>query len=109
MRELIDTLSKNRIILKEIEKIDLKNELNSRKKIDIYLGRNLQNSYVVVLDITKKSRVLQKEAKEIMDLVSKLEFLREIRAKKRYIYLKAPICSKAKRLFENQKYKFLNL
>jgi len=109
VKELIDTLFNSGITLKDIEKIDLNSELNSKKKIDIYLGKNLQNSYVVVLDITKKSRILQKEAKEIMDLVSKLEFLREIRAKKRYIYLKAPICSKAKRLFENQKYKFLNL
>jgi len=109
VKKIVDALYQNGIVLRDLEHVNLRDELNSRKKIDIYLGRNFQNSYVVVLDITKKSRILQKEAKEIMDLVSKLEFLREIKIKKRYIYLKAPICSKAKRLFENQKYRFLNL
>lgn len=109
MKEIVDTLYRNRVILRDLEQINLREELNSRKRIDIYLGKNFQNSSVVVVSISKKSRVLQKEVKEIMDLISKLEFNREIQIKRRYIYLKAPICSKADSILKGKKWKFLNL
>lgn len=101
MTEIIDLLHSKNLIFKSLAPIEPK-ALKSRKKIKIYLGIDLKKYYVCILHIHKKSRILQKEALELMEFHTKLEHLNESKIKKKYIYIQAPLCSKAKALLEKE-------
>jgi len=99
MKEIVELLQEKKLLFKSLTPIDLK-ALGSRKKIKIYLGVDLKKYYACVLHVEKKSRFLQKEAVELMALHEKLELFNETKIKKKYIYIQAPLCSKAKALME---------
>lgn len=106
MKEIADILQKNKLIFKSLKEIPIK-EFGSRKKINLYLGVDLKNYYTFVLHIKKKSKILRREAMELMEFHKKMEVYNESAIKKKYIYLQAPICSKAKNLFQEQKWTLL--
>jgi len=101
MKNIVDKLQFENLLFKSLKPISIK-ELGSRKKIDIYLGVDLKNYYSCIIHINKKSRILQKEAKELMVFHKKLEEYNGSVIKKKYIYIQAPLCSKAKSLFEEE-------
>lgn len=103
MKEIADILQKKSLIFKSLKHISIK-ELGSRKKIDIYLGVDLKKYYTCVIHIKKKSKILSKEAVEIMEFHKRLEKFNDSKINKKYIYIQAPICSKAKALFKEQKW-----
>jgi len=103
MKEIVDLLHEKNLIFKSLKPIDVKS-LGSRKKIDLYLGVNLKKYYACIIHITKKSRILQKEAIELMEFHSKLEAYNESKITKKYIYIEAPLCSKAKTILETNKW-----
>jgi hypothetical protein len=94
MNELNNLLFDKNIILKEIENITPK----TRKKIDIYLGVDIQNNYYLIVKLNKKSRFLMKDAKELLEFLSKIEKIKDInfKYKKKILILKGEICSKTK-------------
>jgi hypothetical protein len=104
MKNLVDYLQKKQIIFKSLKEISPK-ELGSRKKIDIYVGVDLKGYYADVMHVEKKSRVLRKEVWELMALHEKLEKYIDSSIKKKYIIIKAPLCSKAKAVLEENKWK----
>jgi hypothetical protein len=97
MKEITEFLQKKNLIFKSFKEVQPK-VLGSRKKVMIYLGVDLKDYYTVVMELSKKSRVLQKEAIELMELHEKLEKLQDTKITKKYIIIKAPLCSKAKAL-----------
>jgi len=99
MKEITEYLRQKNLIFKSLTKIKPK-ELASRKQVDIYLGVDLKGYYTIVMQLDKKSRVLQKEAQELMSLHEKLEQRIEARITQKYILIHAPLCSKAKALLE---------
>ena len=99
MKKTIDYLQQKNIIFKSFKEVAPK-ELGSRKKIEIYVGVDLKGYYAVVMHVEKKSRVLRKEVGELMALHEKLERYMDSKIKKKYIIIKAPLCSKAKALLE---------
>jgi hypothetical protein len=103
MKEIVHLLQEKKLIFKSLKPIEPK-ELGTRKKIAIYLGVDLKKYYACILHINKKSRILSKEALEIMELHKKLEAVNESKINKKYIYIQAPLCSKAKALFEEEKW-----
>ena len=107
MKNLIDKLQSKNIVLKQLTPIDIKKEFNSRKKIKLYLGVDLDRYYVCVIEVKKKSKILQKEALELMEFHRKLEQFNDSAIKKKYIYIEAPICSKAKELLKKEKWRVL--
>lgn len=104
MKTISDKLQQEGLLFKSLKPIDIK-IFGSRKKIDIYLGVDLKKYYACILHIKKKSRILSKEAIELMAFHQKLETLNESKIKKKYIYIQAPLCSKAKALMEAEKWK----
>ncbi len=104
MKKIVDYLQKKQIIFKSFKEVTPK-ELGSRKKIDMYLGVDLKGYYALVVELEKKSRVLRKEVGELMVLHEKLEIYIDSSIKKKYIIIKAPLCSKAKALLEEHKWK----
>ena len=103
MKEIVHLLQEKKLVFKSLKNIEPK-ELGTRKKIHIYIGVNLKKYYACILHISKKSRILSKEALEIMELHQKLEQYNDSKINKKYIYIQAPLCSKAKALFQEQKW-----
>jgi len=103
MKEIVHLLQEKKLVFKSLKSIEPK-ELGTRKKIHIYIGVNLKKYYACILHISKKSRILSKEALEIMELHQKLEQYNDSKINKKYIYIQAPLCSKAKALFQEQKW-----
>ena len=103
MKEIVHLLQEKKLLFKKLTLIDIKT-LGIRKKTSIYLGVDLKKYYACIIHISKKSRILSKEALELMEFHTKLEELNESKIKKKYIYIQAPLCSKAKALFEEEKW-----
>ena len=108
MKELVEYLQQKNIIFKSLKEITPK-ELGTRKKIGLYVGVDLKGYYAVIMELTKKSRVLRKEAEELMALHKKLEKYVDSSIKKKYIIIKAPLCSKAKALLEEKGWRVWNV
>ena len=99
MKEIVEFLQHKNIVFKSLKEVTPK-ELGSRKKIALYVGVDLKGYYALVMQIEKKSRILRKEATELMGLHEKLEKYIDTKITKKYIIIKAPLCSKAKALLE---------
>jgi uncharacterized protein (DUF362 family) len=95
MKEIVDILRKNNIVCKKLEKINL----NTRKKINAYLGVNLKNEYCIVFEILKKSRFLNKDYEELLKFLPDINF----RYKKKILILNSIICSRVKEKMKDWK------
>jgi len=106
MKELVEFLQQHNLVFKSLKEVTPK-ELGSRKRVQIFVGVDLKGFYADVMVLEKKSRVLRKEAQELMALHEKLEQYVGSAIKKRYIIIKAPLCSKAKALLEESGWRVL--
>lgn len=104
MKALVEYLNHKNIIFKSLQEITPK-ELGSRKKVAMYLGVDLKGYYALVMEVKKKSRVLRKEAVELILLHEKLETYIGSKITKKYIIIKAPLCSHAKAMLEEHGWK----
>jgi hypothetical protein len=104
MKALVEYLNHKNIIFKSLQEI-LPKELGSRKKVSLYVGLDLKGYYALVMQLEKKSRVLRKEAGDLMELHEKLEKYIDSRITKKYILIKAPLCSHAKAMLEENGWK----
>ena len=97
-------MNQKNLICKSLEEV-LPRELGSRKKVALYVGVDLKGYYCLVVKLSKKSRVLRKEATELMLLHEKMEKFKDTKIMKKYIWIEAPLCSKAKALLEEHNWK----
>ena len=99
MKEIVEQMNQKNLICKSLEEL-LPKVLGSRKKVELYVGVDLKDYYCLIVKLKKKSRVLQKEVKELILLHEKIERYKETKIMKKYIWIDAPLCSKAKSLLE---------
>ncbi len=104
MKKIVEFLQQKHVIFKSFKEIEPK-EIGSRKKVGLYVGVDLKGYYALVMTLEKKSRILRKEANELMVLHEKIEQYIDSRIKKKYIIIHAPLCSKAKALLEEHGWK----
>ena len=104
MKTIVDYLQKKNLMFTSLKEVSPK-EIGSRKKIGIYLGIDMKEYYALVMSIEKKSRILRKEATELMLLHEKVEAYIDSKITKKYMIIKAPLCSKAKALLEENGWK----
>ena len=104
MRELTEFLSTKGLIFKKLEKIEPK-ELGVRKRVTIYSGVDLKSYHTVILTISQKSRFLTKDVLKVEEIFQKVIDFKEINCKKKILILTAPLCSKAKALMSEKKWK----
>jgi hypothetical protein len=95
VKKIVDILRKNNIVCKKLQKLTL----NTRKKINSYLGVNLKNEYCIIFEILKKSRFLNKDYEELTEFLPNINF----RYKKKILILNSPICSKVKEKMKDWK------
>lgn len=104
MKALVEYLNDKNIIFKSLREI-MPKELGSRKNISLYLGVNLKGYYALVIQLEKKSRVLRKEAADLIGLHEKVEIYINSKVTKKYVIIKAPLCSHAKIMLEEHGWK----
>jgi hypothetical protein len=104
MKALVEYLNHKKLIFKSLQEI-LPKELGSRKKVSLHLGVDLKGYYALVMQLEKKSRVLRKEAGDLMALHEKLEKYIGSNITKKYILIQAPLCSHAKAMLEENGWK----
>jgi len=108
MREFLETLANRDILCPKIEEIDLKS-IGSRKRLKVYRGVERDGYFCMAIILDRKSRVLQKEAKEFIELHKRLEEKLECVIKRKYLLIKAPLCSKAKKLLIESRWRIFPL
>ncbi len=94
MKEIVEFLAERGIVCRRLEAIAPR-ELGSRKRLGIYCGADRNENGCVVFVLVKKSRVLQKEAKELEELFRKLIGKAGGQIDQKYLLIDAPLCSKA--------------
>ncbi len=104
MKYIVDYLQKKQIIFKSLKEI-IPKELGSRKKVQLFIGVDLKGYYALVMQLEKKSRVLRKEVGDLIRLHEKLEKYIDSKITKKYILIKAPLCSHAKKMLEENGWK----
>ena len=101
MKDIVEYMRGHNLICKTLKEIKPK-VLGSRKRINLYLGVDLKGYFCIVMVITKKSRILRKEAIELMELHQKIEIYHNSKIKKKYITIDAPLCSHAKSMLRDE-------
>jgi len=104
MKEIVEKMQAKHLICKTLESLEPK-VLGSRKKVGLYVGVDLKKFYCIVMHLCKKSRVLRKEVETLLALHEQMESYKKTKIIKKYIWIQAPLCSKAKALLEENGWK----
>ena len=108
MKEVVEFLTQKNLIFKSFKEV-LPKTLGSRKKVQLFVGVDLESYYSLVMRIEKKSRVLTKEVEAFFLLHEKMQIHIDSKIKKKYIIIDAPLCSKAKTLLKEQQWRVWHL
>lgn len=103
MREVTEFFTKKNILFKDFKEI-LPKELNSRKKIKIFVGTTTDLKYYAIFVIDSKSRFIKKSAEELIEFSNILSSFVGHNFKVKELLIKSPICSKAKEYLKDLKW-----
>jgi hypothetical protein len=92
------------ILFKDIEQI-LPKSLKSRKKILIYVATSVSKEYYAIFVINSKSRFIRKNVEELEQLLDSLISFKEHNFKRKELLISSPLCSKAKKELEDNKWR----
>ena len=106
MKCVLETLIKKSIICKKLEILN-KKEFKIRKKIEIYYGVTTKSYYIIIFKIDRKSKVFQKDIKMFEELLESIKVKLNRNFKIKALIIDAPLCSKAKNLLRELKWKLL--
>lgn len=104
LKELTKYYLDKDILFKDIEEVSVKN-LNSRKKILIYVATSVSKEYYAIFIINSKSRFIRKNAEELMMLLESLISFKGHNFKRKELLISGPLCSKAKKFLEDDKWR----
>ena len=108
MKEFVELLRSKGKLFKELRPLDPK-EFGIKKRITLYEGVDLKSRYTLVIWIERKSRFLQKDAKQLIELVESIQNQRSYNYAKKILLIKAPLCSKAKELLQKEGFRVFAL
>ncbi len=103
MKELTNYFLKKDILFKEIKTV-LPKELGSRKKIDIFIATSIKREFYAIFIVDAKSRFIRKNAEDLLIVYEKLIGYVEHNFKKKELLISSPLCSKAKKFLEDNKW-----
>ncbi len=104
MKKLTEYFNSKDILFKEIKEISLK-KLSSRKKIKLYIATSIKNEYYSIFIIDSKSRFTRKNVEELISLNYKLVDYVGHNFKIKELLISSPLCSKAKKMLEDEKWR----
>ena len=108
MKEIVELLAQRRVLCRRLDRVEPR-ELGSRKRVEIFEGAAPDDYYCMVMVLRKKSRILQKEARELLALHHKLEEKNGAKIKRCYLVIDAPFCSKAAAVLEGAGWKIFRI
>ena len=108
MKEVVQVLLDKKMILKKLNPVNL-SLLSTRKKIKIFTGVDQNSNYISIFSVAKKSRFLQKDVQDFEELFLKLLYLQGHNFKKKILILNAPLCSKAKVLLKEYRWRLVDV
>jgi hypothetical protein len=100
MQTLVDSLRKKGKIYKKMQEISPK-DLGIRNKIKLYKATDMRGYFWAIFVIEQKSRILQKDVAKFEEILGKFSRYMEHNFKHKVIFIKAPLCSKAKSGFKS--------
>ena len=103
MKDLTKYYLDKDILFKEIKNVEPK-DLGSRKKIAIYSATSVLKDYYAIFILDAKSRFLRKNAEDLIALCEKLAEHEEHNFKKKELLISSPLCSKAKKFLQENKW-----
>ncbi|QKF80989.1 hypothetical protein CRV08_05500 [Halarcobacter ebronensis] len=104
MKELTQYYNKNGVLFKAFKEVSPK-ELNSRKKIKIFVATSIKGEYYALFVYDSKSRFIRKNAEELFILEEKLSSYMQHNFKKKELLIQTALCSKAKKFLEDNKWR----
>ncbi len=99
MKELVEFFKQRGLLFRSLEPLESKT-FEIKKRVKLFRGLDTQNSFVLVVQMAKKSRLLQKEVQELEKMSKKIEAKLDHGFKRRFLLIQGPICSKAKEELE---------
>jgi len=103
LKELTNYFLKKEILFKEIKEI-LPKDLGSRKKIDIFIATSIKREFYAIFIVDAKSRFIRKNAEDLLVIYEKLIEYADHNFKKKELLISSPLCSKAKKFLEDNKW-----
>ncbi len=106
MKALIDQLQSKGKIYKQLSEIQPR-ELNIRNKIRIFSATDMNSYYTAIFMVSQKSRLLMKDVAKFEEIYQKLVTYSGHNYKYKLLIIDAPLCSKAKKAFQDAKWKII--
>lgn len=103
LKQLTKYFLDREILFKDINEVNPK-DLGSRKKIKIYNATATNSSYYAIFIVDGKSRFIRKNAIDLIELFNKLVDKEGHNFKKKELLISSPLCSKAKKFLEDDKW-----
>lgn len=103
MKDLTKYFLDKEILFKDLKEVFPK-ELGSRKKIEIYSATSTSKDYYAIFVVDSKSRFIRKNANDLLDLYNNLVDYEKHNFKKKVLLISSPLCSKAKKFLEDEKW-----
>ena len=104
MQIVVDSLRQKGKIFKKMQEISPK-ELGIRNKIKIYKATDIHGYFWVIFAVSQKSRILMKDVHRFEEIYAKLTLFCEHNFKYKVIFIDAPLCSKASKVFKEAGWK----
>lgn len=104
MQMVVDSFRAKGKLFKKMQEITPK-ELGIRNKIKMYKGTDTNGYFWAIFAVSQKSRLLMKDVHKFEEIYSKLTILCEHNFKYKFLFIDAPLCSKARDAFKLQGWK----
>lgn len=95
MKDITQFFAKKNILFKDFKEV-LPKELNSRKKIQIFVGTTVDLKFYAIFVVDSKSRFIRKNADDLMELCQSLSSFVRHNFKVKELLISSALCSKAK-------------
>ncbi|MBN2963642.1 hypothetical protein JWV37_02525 [Sulfurospirillum sp. T05] len=99
MNHIVNALLSKGVVCRSLTPVSLR-ELDSRKRLECYVGVGLDARYICVWMRESKTKILSAEAAQLEALVARLEVLRNHRVFVKILLTNAPVCSKTQTLMQ---------
>ena len=104
MQEILEELSKDKIIFKSFIILD-KKALGIKNRFNIYKGIDLKGNITILFSIVQRSRFVVKNIEKIQEIIIKISQQLEHNFAKVILFLDAPLCSKASKKAKDLKWR----
>ena len=104
MQMVVDSFRTKGKIFKKMQEVAPK-ELGIRNRIKIYVATDTSGYFWAIFAVSQKSRLLMKDVHKFEEIYLKLTVFCDHNFKHKFIFVDAPICSKAKEAFKTQGWK----